>query len=108
MTTPTLLAGFLRQVREHPDAPALLWHGHQTTYRELYEAAGRERERIALLGAPAREPVGILAPKSPGAIALALACLLSERPFLLPSPALADGQLADLFAQAGCRHVLAP
>ncbi|MDG4864123.1 AMP-binding protein [Streptomyces sp. T-3] len=103
-----LVGGFLTRVREQPDAAALVWHGEETTYRELYEAAGRERERLAVLGLAPGEPVGILAPKSPGAIALVLACLTSRRPFLLPSPALADTALADLFAQAGCRQVLAP
>ncbi|MGW1355029.1 AMP-binding protein [Streptomyces sp. NPDC002409] len=103
-----LLTGFLTHVRERPDAPALLQHGEETTYRTLYETADRERERLASLSLAPGEPVGVLAPKSPGTIALVLACLLTGRPFLLPSPALADAQLAELFAQAGCRHVLAP
>lgn len=103
-----LLHGFLGQVRARPDAPALVWHGRQTSYRELYERAGRERERLALLSLPAGEPVGVLTAKSPAAIALVLGCLLARRPFLLPSPQLAGTLLTQLFAQAGCRHVLAP
>ncbi|QHF97324.1 acyl-CoA synthetase [Streptomyces sp. NHF165] len=103
-----LAGGFLGQVRARPDAPALVWQGEEVSYRALYEAAGRERERLALLGLGPAEPVGVLAPKSPATIALVLACVLTGRPFLLPSPALADAQLADLFAQAGCRAVLAP
>ncbi|MFC8538568.1 AMP-binding protein [Streptomyces sp. NPDC057249] len=106
--TTGLLPGFLTQVRERPDAPALVWHGEETSYRELYESAGRERERLALLGLPAGEPVGILAEKSPDAIALVLGCLLAHRPFLLPSPHLGEQLLTQLFAQAGCRHVVAP
>ncbi|MFJ1915724.1 AMP-binding protein [Streptomyces sp. NPDC088147] len=101
-----LVGGFLSQVRERPDATALVWNGEETSYRELYERAGRERDRLALLGLTPGEPVGILATKSPAAIALVLACLLARRPFLLPSPALADSLLADLFAQAGCRRVI--
>ncbi|NDZ80111.1 amino acid adenylation domain-containing protein [Streptomyces sp. SID10853] len=110
MTDPVtgLLHGFLTQVRRRPDAPALVWHGTQTSYRELYDMAGRERERLALLALSAGEPIGVLAAKSPGAIALVLGCLLARRPFLLPSPQLADTLLTQLFAQAGCRHVLAP
>ncbi|PZT71684.1 MULTISPECIES: AMP-binding protein [unclassified Streptomyces] len=103
-----LLPGFLTQVRERPDAPALVWHGEETSYRELYESAGRERERLALLGPPAGEPVGILAEKSPDAIALVLGCLLAHRPFLLPSPHLGEQLLTRLFAQAGCGYVLTP
>ncbi|GHB52105.1 hypothetical protein GCM10010347_22470 [Streptomyces cirratus] len=103
-----LTDGFLRQVRERPDATALLFNGEATGYRELYELAGREQERLAGLPLAPGEPVGVLADKSPAAVALVLACLLSRRPVLLPSPALADSLLADLFAQAGCAHVLAP
>ena len=109
MSGPTgLAAGFLTQVRHHPDAPALIWHGEPTSYRALYEAAGRERERLAVLGIAPGDPVGVLARTSPAAIALVLACLLSKRPFLLPSPAFAGTRLADLFAQAGCARVLTP
>lgn len=111
-TTPAvelgLLGGFLTQVRDQPHATALLFNGEATTYRGLYELAGRERERLALLGLPSNTPVGILADKSPATVALVLACLLAHRPLLLPSPALADTLLADLFAQAGVAHVLAP
>ncbi|MFI7354069.1 AMP-binding protein [Streptomyces avidinii] len=111
-TAPTvelgLLGGFLTQVRDRPHATALLFNGQETTYRELYELAGRERDRLAHLDLAPGEPVGILADKSPAALALVLACLLARRPLLLPSPALADTLLADLFAQAGCARVLAP
>ncbi|MFI8364853.1 AMP-binding protein [Streptomyces sp. NPDC085612] len=103
-----LLGGFLTQVRDRPHATALLFNGQETTYRELYEQAGRERDRLARLDLDPTTPVGVLADKSPAAVALVLACLLSHRPLLLPSPALADTLLADLFAQAGCTHVLAP
>jgi amino acid adenylation domain-containing protein len=103
-----LVGGFLTQVRERPDATALVWHGENTTYRELYRQALAERERLARTAPRPGEPVGVLAPKSPAAIALVLACLLAGRPFLLPSPQLAEAQLTALFAQAGCRRVLAP
>ncbi|MET9324286.1 AMP-binding protein [Streptomyces sp. NPDC003038] len=105
---PGLLDGFLTQVRDRPHATALLFNGEETTYRELYELAGRERDRLALLQLPPAAPVGVLADKSPATVALVLGCLLARRPLLLPSPALADTLLADLFAQAGCAHVLAP
>ncbi|MBT2479855.1 AMP-binding protein [Streptomyces sp. ISL-94] len=103
-----LLGGFLTQVRDRPHATALLFNGDETSYRELYELAGRERDRLALLDLAPGVPVGVLADKSPAAVALVLACLLARRPLLLPSPALADTLLADLFAQAGCARVLAP
>ncbi|MET9426030.1 MULTISPECIES: AMP-binding protein [unclassified Streptomyces] len=102
-----LVAGFLTQVRHRPDATALIHGGEHTTYRALYEAAGRERERLAVLGTAPHDTIGVLARTSPAAIALVLAGLLSERPLLLPSPAPA-GRLADLAAQAGCARVLVP
>ncbi|MFJ6700908.1 AMP-binding protein [Streptomyces sp. NPDC091272] len=106
--TAGLVAGFLGQVRDRPHATALVFNGAGTTYRELYELAGAERDRLAHLRLAPGEPVGILADKSPATVALVLACLLSRRPLMLPSPALADSLLGDLFAQAGCAHVLAP
>ncbi|MFF0745836.1 AMP-binding protein [Streptomyces sp. NPDC004111] len=109
-TVPTagLIAGFLTQVRDRPHATALVFNGAETTYRGLYELAGAERDRLAHLRLAPGEPVGVLADKSPATVALVLACLLARRPVMIPSPALADTLLADLFAQAGCTHVLAP
>lgn len=103
-----IVTGFRRQAQTRPTAPALLWHGIETSYGELYGRALVERDRISALGPRPGQPVGILADKSPAAVALVLGALLAERPFLLPSPALADVTLATLFAQAGCTHVLSP
>ncbi|MFI5986747.1 AMP-binding protein [Streptomyces sp. NPDC051555] len=108
VSAPGLVAGFLTQVHDRPHATALVFNGAETTYRELYDLAGRERDRLARLALAPGEPVGVLADKSPATVALVLAALLARRPVMLPSPALADTLLADLFAQAGCRHVLAP
>ncbi|MGH3683790.1 MAG: AMP-binding protein [Pseudonocardiaceae bacterium] len=99
---------FRSHVERQPDAPALVWREQQTTYGELSDLADRARTRLAHLDLELDEPVGVLATKSPAAVALVLACLLSRRRFLLPSPALADQSLTSLFAQAGCRHVLGP
>ncbi|EWC61339.1 Non-ribosomal peptide synthetase [Actinokineospora spheciospongiae] len=103
-----LVAGFLRQAESRPDAVALVWHDTRIDYGDLYDLVCVERDRIDGLGLAPGVPVGLLADKSPEAVALALACLLAGRPFLLPSPALADGALATLFAQAGCARVLVP
>jgi acyl-coenzyme A synthetase/AMP-(fatty) acid ligase len=104
--------GFCDAFRSHvdrqPDAPAVVWHDQETTYGELVDLAAQARARLAQLDLGPDEPVGVLATKSPAAVALVLACLLSRRRFLLPSPALADQVLTSLFAQSGCRHVLVP
>ncbi|MFF2747499.1 AMP-binding protein [Kitasatospora sp. NPDC058048] len=99
---------FTAHARTRPTAPALLWHEDTVTYGELAEAAEAERARLRTLPLAPGEPVGLYAVKSPGAIALVLACLMERRPFLLPSPQLAPALLAALFAQAGARRLLAP
>src|SRR2546423_309535 len=99
---------FLSQVSRRPGAPALVWHGEVTTYGELYELADKARSRLEWLDLAPGEPVGLLAKKSPEAVALVLGTLLAGRRFLLPSPALANSALTSLFAQAACRHVVVP
>ena len=99
---------FLAHLDRTPDAPALHWQGRDTSYGQLYELSRRARVRLDELDLGPDEPVGVLGQKSPTAVALVLACLLAQRRFLLPSPALGEHPLALLFAQAGCRHVLVP
>ncbi|MFI1868753.1 AMP-binding protein [Streptomyces jumonjinensis] len=103
-----LVSSFVSHAASHPDSPALVWHGEETTYGELHELANRERSRIGRLAPGADGPIGILAAKSPSAIASVLACLMEGRSFLLPSPTLPPESLRRLFEQAGCRQVLSP
>ncbi|MEU8890788.1 AMP-binding protein [Streptomyces sp. NPDC048442] len=103
-----LVGSFISHATHHPDDPALVWHGEETTYRELRELADRERARLIRLAPGADEPIGILAAKSPAVIALVLACLMEGRRFLLPSPLLTTRSLDRLFGQAGCLRVLSP
>jgi acyl-coenzyme A synthetase/AMP-(fatty) acid ligase len=104
----SLLDGILARATERPDAPALVWHGEETSYGQLHELARRERDRLDELGLGDGEVVGVLAPKSPETVTLVLGCFLASRPLLLPSPQLGEKTLDLLFPQAGCRHVLAP
>ncbi|MEA2297100.1 MAG: hypothetical protein QOF77_36 [Solirubrobacteraceae bacterium] len=104
----SVAGGFARQASSDPQAPALIWSGSVVTYAELEEMRARASAGLAGLGLEAGIPVGILAKKSPQAIALVLACLGEGRPFLLPSVELAADTLEQLFAQAGASHVLSP
>ncbi|TCO52827.1 AMP-binding protein [Actinocrispum wychmicini] len=104
----TFRESFLTQVSRRPGAAALVWHGEVTTYGELYELADKARARLEWLDLDPGEPVGLLAKKSPDAVALVLGTLLSGRRFLLPSPALANSALTSLFAQAKCGRVVVP
>jgi acyl-coenzyme A synthetase/AMP-(fatty) acid ligase len=99
---------FTARAEDRPEAPALVWHGEDTSYGDLRDRAEAARRRVDALGLAPGEPVGLLAKKSPAAVALVLGCLAAGRRFLLPSPTLGDDLLAGLFAAAGCRHVLAP
>jgi acyl-coenzyme A synthetase/AMP-(fatty) acid ligase len=108
MMSRTFREGFLSQVARRPGAPALVWHGNVTTYGDLYELADKARARLEWFDLEPGEPIGLLAKKSPDAVALVLGAVLSGRRFLLPSPALAGSALTSLFAQAGCKHVVVP
>lgn len=99
---------FAEQAGRQPAAPALIWETRAISYGELQEMASSAHAELEALGLPADRPVGIQARKSPAAIALILACLRAQRPFLLPSIELAPETLAKLFAQAGARRVLSP
>jgi acyl-coenzyme A synthetase/AMP-(fatty) acid ligase len=96
----------IEQARNCPMAPALLWDGEWISYGDLLKMVQDTRSDLERLALPGEERVGILAKKSPRAIALILACLLDRRSILLPSVGLRGETLQRLFEQAGCRHVL--
>ncbi|MEV1045608.1 AMP-binding protein [Streptomyces sp. NPDC049916] len=95
----------LRWAGKTPDAPALWWNGTPTSYRELAEAAATARTRLAEQ-VPPGATVAVLDDKSPDTIATVLACLVSGRPALLPSPTLPPDHLAAVMAEAHCRYAL--
>ena len=99
---------FAAQANSQPDAPALIWEGEAISYGELAEMAASSHAEIEASSLPEDRPLGIRARKSPEAIALILACLRAQRPFLLPSVELAPETLGKLFAQAGVSRVLEP
>ena len=83
--TESLFERFAAQAQSHPDAPALIWEGETISYGELAEMAATAYDELERSELPEDRPVGIRARKSPEAIALVLACLRAQRPFLLPS-----------------------
>ena len=91
-----------------PESPALIWEGETISYGELGRMVDIAYAEIEKADLPAGLPIGLRARKSPEAIALVLACLRAERPFLLPSVELAPETLARLFAQGGASRVLEP
>ncbi|MFE5834168.1 class I adenylate-forming enzyme family protein [Streptomyces sp. NPDC056508] len=99
---------FLAHARTRPGDTALVLRDEETSYGRLLDLVTRERERLAALPAAAGEPVGVPAVKSPGTVALVLACLLERRPVLLPAATLGREVLDRLYAGAGVHHVLTP
>lgn len=104
---PTRLwTSFARQVELRSDAPALVWHGVETSYQQLAELACRAQAAIDALGASPTDMLAVPATKSPGTIAVTLACLRAGRPVMLPSPTLPEATLRRLVAAAGCSRVV--
>jgi acyl-coenzyme A synthetase/AMP-(fatty) acid ligase/acyl carrier protein len=105
--TPALTHVLLEPALHSPDAPALAWLTGEISYKELYEMAAGMVVRLDQLDIRAREPVAVRADKSPGTIALILACLLSGRPALLTPVELRPRVLDELLERAGIGLLLA-
>ncbi|MEU6479755.1 AMP-binding protein [Streptomyces sp. NPDC047017] len=99
-----LAAGFLAHARRTPDAPALVRRDGEIDYRTLLHLVREQRARLRVT--PGDAPVATPAVKSPGTIALALACLLERRTLLLPSATLGADALERLYAEARVGEVL--
>ncbi len=92
----------------HPDAPALLFRHEHTSYGALHRLAWVAADQLRAISLPDRRPVGIVARKSPQAVALILGCLMVRQSFVLPSIELGETALHTLFSRADCAGVLAP
>jgi acyl-coenzyme A synthetase/AMP-(fatty) acid ligase len=105
---PTRLwTSFARHAEDRPDATALVWRDERTSYAELHDLARRAQAGLDDLGAPPDALIGLPATKSPGTVAVVLACLRAGRPVMLPPATLPGATLDQLFARAGCAHVVA-
>jgi acyl-coenzyme A synthetase/AMP-(fatty) acid ligase len=68
--------------------------------------AGGAAARLDRMGVGRGEPVAVCDRKSPETIALVLACMLTGRPALLPSPDLRPEVLAEVVQSGGAQRVL--
>ena len=98
------LRAFVERALAEPAAPALAWPGGGLTYGELYARACDAAAQLEYRGVAGR--VAVLGPKSPDAIALVLACLLTGRPVLIPAVELPRPTVDTLIERAGVEHVL--
>ena len=108
MAPNPFLRAFLDRVARQPEAPALIRRGERTSYGALYRMAWAAAERLRALDLPPGRPAGIVARKSPQAVALILGCLMVRQRFVLPSAELGEATLRALFDGAGCARILAP
>ncbi|WP_299437781.1 AMP-binding protein [uncultured Rhodospira sp.] len=108
VTASSLVGGLLAQVARQPEAPALVWREETVTYGALHTMARAAASRLRALGLVSDAPVGLVAHKSPRAIATILGCLMVGQRFVLPSTQLAHASLTALLEGAGCSRVLTP
>jgi acyl-coenzyme A synthetase/AMP-(fatty) acid ligase len=108
MIPRSFLDSFIGHAARQAHETALVWHDQKITYGELHRMAGGIAAHIRALELPQSQPVGILARKSPRAIALIIGCLMTGRRFVLPSADLGETTLKALFEQAGCSRILSP
>ena len=101
----SFVKSFLANVRHFPDAPALAWRDESISYRELNCLALRAMIQLNKAEIDTG-PIGLRCSKSPGSIALVLACLMDQRSFLLPSTTLPGHIIRELFVRAGCVGVI--
>ncbi|MFI1332590.1 amino acid adenylation domain-containing protein [Streptomyces sp. NPDC020845] len=84
---PPLYERFQARVAATPDHPALLFEGHQVSYRELNERANRLARALVARGAGPDRLVAIALPRSPEMVVAALAVLKSGAAYLPIDPA---------------------
>jgi acyl-coenzyme A synthetase/AMP-(fatty) acid ligase len=101
------LSSFVDRATRAPSTPALAWPAGGVTYGELYAMACDAAEALERLGLREGARAAVLGPKSPETIALALACMLTGRPVLLPAVELSPAAVRTLIEHAGVEHVLA-
>jgi acyl-coenzyme A synthetase/AMP-(fatty) acid ligase len=103
--TRSLLDCLAEHVRTQPDSIALVGVDERVSYAELAAMALAAHARIEQLCLPPG-PIAVHAVKSTRTIALIIACMLTRRPFLLPSAELGAATLDTLLTEAGCADVL--
>jgi acyl-coenzyme A synthetase/AMP-(fatty) acid ligase len=102
------LGSFVERAHDAPGAPALVCGEGHIGYDELYGMTLEATAHLRELGVREGERVAVWGAKSPQAIALVLACLLSGRPILIPPADIRRDALRRLLRRAGIRQLLVP
>ncbi|GAB1818688.1 amino acid adenylation domain-containing protein [Herbidospora sp. RD11066] len=104
--TTSLLELFRRQVELTPDAPALTWPEGEVSYAELSRRADAVAAGLRARGAGRGDVVGVLAERTPAAIAGIWGILRTGAAYLPLDVLHPDSRLADLLSDAGAKHCL--
>jgi len=95
-----------RRSMESPGSPALYFGDEVWSYRDLWSSATGVSDRLRADGLRPGRPVGLLAAKSPDAVAAIIGAGLAGIPVLLPSCSLGDTALHALLEQTGSSHLI--
>jgi long-chain acyl-CoA synthetase len=90
-----------------PDAPALAGDGSAWTYGELRRRIDGARAALEARGVGRGDPVGLLAPTSPGFAAAAYGAYAAGAILVPANPRSTADELRHVFADAGCRLLVA-
>ncbi|HET9185583.1 MAG TPA: amino acid adenylation domain-containing protein, partial [Solirubrobacterales bacterium] len=97
---------FARQVDQTPEAPAVIFHGEERTYRELDRRANRLAHHLLQPGAGLEEPVGIFLDRSHELVEAILAVLKTGAAYVPLDPEYPRERLAFMLADTGARLVV--
>lgn len=97
---------FLTQVRQHPDAIAVIAPQGQITYQELGDRANRLGHRLRQLGAQPNQLVGIVMEKGWEQIVAVMGVLMAGAAYVPIDPGLPPERLQYLFENSNARIIL--
>ncbi len=102
-----LLPGlFERQAGQTPEAPAVIFHGEERTYRELDLRANRLAHHLLRSGVGLEEPVGIFLDRSHALVEAILAVLKTGAAYVPLDPEYPRERLAFMLADTRARVVI--
>lgn len=103
---PGFVELFQRRVAVAPYAPAVVYDGAATSYRELNRQANRLAHHLRGLGVGPETPVGILLGRSPRLAWAILGVLKAGGVYLPLDPSYPPGRIASMLEDAGVRVLL--
>ena len=102
----TILEPIARRASATPEAPALLFGGEATSYRELLEQSARLASRLLARGAGRGEIVGVYLRRSPELVVALLAVLESGAAYVPLDPEMPAQRLSLLLEDSGAKLLI--